>query len=398
MRIVHVPHAYTPAVGGAESYCRGLSECLAASGHDVHVLTAGMSNAEAFYELGHPAAGPSHEEIGGVHVDRIPYGDMVYRSAGLISARGMSNAGATRRVIDRSRRRFCTRLQSAVARLAPDVVLALPHLFPNVRCLLSAASDTPLVIAPMLHERDPNWPFDEVKQAVARADGVVALTSHEAERLIDAYGAAPDRIAIVPPGITPSTTSAARQSATPPRIAYAGRLTTGKNLDLLFAAMRRVWQVLPDVQLVLAGASGDIDIEAQRLAAAEVPDGEKDRIIVIDAPTDGEMRAILEEASAVVSPSLRESFGIVILEAWAVGTPVVAVDTPVARSIVSQGQDGLLAAPSPSAFADAMLLLLRDAPLAAELGAAGRAKALDTYTWSRSAESLLSLYRRLQTP
>ncbi len=65
--------------------------------------------------------------------------------------------------------------------LAPDVVVTLPHLFPNVREVvrLGASAKWKLVYAPLLHEDDPYWSIDQVSQAVTAADGVVALTNHE---------------------------------------------------------------------------------------------------------------------------------------------------------------------------------------------------------------------------
>ena len=66
LRIAFTPHAYLPAVGGAERYTQGLAEALAANGHDVHVVVADIDNAEAFYELGHQATTRGNETIGGV--------------------------------------------------------------------------------------------------------------------------------------------------------------------------------------------------------------------------------------------------------------------------------------------------------------------------------------------
>jgi glycosyltransferase involved in cell wall biosynthesis len=394
MRIVHAPHAYAPALGGAENYCRGLSESLAGFGHEVYVITAGVTNAEAFYELGHSPVVPSNQQIGGVHVRRIPYATAAYRSAGYLSSRGLSHPGATRRAIGRSTRRFCDRLRAEIARMEPDVVFALPHLFPNVRCLLATVSTVPLVIAPMLHEDDPNWPFEDVRQAVARADGVVALTPNEAERLIEGYGAAPESLAVVPPGIggVPEANQVTTGSPSP-RVVYVGRRSSTKNLGLLVHAMDHVWKSIPDAQLVVAGTPGDFDVSAHVASPSEHRVGE--RVVTFDSPTDRELRAILRDADVVVSPSLRESFGMVILEAWSVATPVVAIDTPVSRSIVSNGRDGILVLPEAARFAEAVISVLADASLAKRMGLAGHTKVRRTYNWDRSAETLHSLYDRL---
>ena len=85
----------------------------------------------------------------------------------------------------------------------------------------------------------------------------------------------------------------------------------------------------------------------------------------------------------------------VILEAWSVAAPVVAIDTPASRSIVANGRDGFLVPPEPASFAEAVISTLGDPDLAKRMGLAGQAKVRQTYTWDRSAETLQSLYDRL---
>jgi glycosyltransferase involved in cell wall biosynthesis len=96
-----------------------------------------------------------------------------------------------------------------------------------------------------------------------------------------------------------------------------------------------------------------------------------------------------------VLPSEHESFGIVFLEAWMRGKPVIgsARGRPVA-SLIDAGRDGLLAdgAAELAAHIDA---LLADPARAQGLGAAGRAKVLQRYTWDRIGRAVLALYERL---
>jgi glycosyltransferase involved in cell wall biosynthesis len=75
------------------------------------------------------------------------------------------------------------------------------------------------------------------------------------------------------------------------------------------------------------------------------------------------------------------------MEAWAHGAPVVAVDTPVARSIVRPGVDGLLTGPDPDGLASAVGALLDDPDRAAAMGGAGRDRVAREFTWAGSAEA-----------
>ena len=329
MRAVFSLHAYAPSIGGAERYAQGLAERLVHLGHEVHVVVANIDDPEAFYELGHEIVGPVEEVISGVVVHRVPYGNFAYRRMGRI-------LGAER-VIRSSTRKFLTHYGARVAALEPDVVVTLPHLFPNVEATFRLKTSAPwkLVYVPMLHEDDPYWSIERVSNAVVRADGVVALTEHERNRLLATYGAESGTTAVVPPGVesgegTPYTD---REAV----VLFVGRRTASKRLDVLYAAMRIVWEKFPDVMLQLAGSSPGVGADPAIWIAAD------SRVSIIDSPTEPEKDHLLGSARLVVNPSLTESFGITTLEAWAQGTPVVATDSPVNRAVVRHGVDGLVA-------------------------------------------------------
>jgi glycosyltransferase involved in cell wall biosynthesis len=105
--------------------------------------------------------------------------------------------------------------------------------------------------------------------------------------------------------------------------------------------------------------------------------GEQPREVVLGA---------LRECRPLVSMRGSESFGIVLLEAWALGKPVVArADTPAFAELVSDGEDGLLVAPE--GLAGALRRLLEEKGLAERLGNAGRQK-VSRYDWDRIADRI----------
>ena len=88
----------------------------------------------------------------------------------------------------------------------------------------------------------------------------------------------------------------------------------------------------------------------------------------------------------------QESFGIVLLEAMAAGAPIVASDIPGYRDVVSDGEQGLLVEPkNPGAIADAVLRLLANPELRANMRRAGQEKAR-AYDWPRVATEVLDYY------
>ena len=97
-------------------------------------------------------------------------------------------------------------------------------------------------------------------------------------------------------------------------------------------------------------------------------------------------------ATVFAMPSDHETFGHTYLEAWCAGRPVIAGDIAPLREVVRDGIDGLHAANEPRAIADAVLALLADPAKAAAMGASGRARAPERYTWPAVAAKTEAVY------
>ena len=337
LRIAFTPHAYLPAVGGAERYTQGLAETLAARGHDVHVVVADIDDAEAFYELGHSATNRGTEVVASVAVHRLPYITWRYRAASRLRLQPQA-------ALDHALGAYSQSLYRTLQALAPDVIVALPHLFRNVPAAFRGAhaSGAAVIYAPLLHETDPNWRVADVAQYVQDADGVVALTLVERKRLLDAYGAVADRTAVVAPGVAAAASPV--DGARSELVVYVGRLAPSKRLDVLIDAMQIVRRQFPQSRYVLAGSRD----------GGWQPPSDIDGIRIIENPHEQTKHELLASAQVFANPSLTESFGITTLEAWAQGTPVVLPATPVSKAIVNDGKDGVLTGADATSIATAI--------------------------------------------
>lgn len=104
-------------------------------------------------------------------------------------------------------------------------------------------------------------------------------------------------------------------------------------------------------------------------------------------------------AKTLVAPSVgMESFGLILAEAFACATPVVASDIPGYRAVMTE-ETGVLVPPGdPAALADGLVSLLADEPRCRAMGAAARALAQERYSWERIGRRLLEIYEYVSVP
>ncbi|MFZ9629833.1 MAG: glycosyltransferase family 4 protein [Ilumatobacteraceae bacterium] len=174
-----------------------------------------------------------------------------------------------------------------------------------------------------------------------------------------------------------------------PTIFFCGRHEERKGLDVLIAAMAR----LP-AGVRLWVASNGPDTERLRLLAASDP-----RIEFLGRLSDAEKISRLKGADVFCAPSLHgESFGVVLIEAMAAGTAIVASALDGYRNVATDGVDALLVPPGDTdALGAAIGRLLADPALSASLVEAGQRRA-DDFSMRTLADRYVERYRRLLPP
>lgn len=219
---------------------------------------------------------------------------------------------------------------------------------------------------------------------------VVPSEATAAECLAAGFDA--DRLRVVPYGVTVPTIdeeaaaeTRRRHGLDRPYVLFVGTVEPRKNLAAVVGAVARLDGRAVD--LVLVGPDGwneDLDARLAALADTSI------RVHRLGFVPAGELPALYAGAAAFCYPSLREGFGLPVLEAMAAGAPVVT--SPATSTAEVAGEAGLLVEPTDHrALADALARLLDDTALADDLRVRGRARAA-TFTWERTAELLAAVY------
>jgi len=180
-------------------------------------------------------------------------------------------------------------------------------------------------------------------------------------------------------------------------ILCVSRIDYQKNQIGLVEAFDRVKERIPEVHLVLLGPV-TVAGYRERLVARIKDLGLTERVTLVPGlrPDDAMLPAAYHAAEVFCLPSLHEPFGIVILEAWAAGLPVVAARVGGIPSFTRDGEDIVHAEPDHAEDLAARLIqVLQDPSLASRIGAAGQAKARREFAWSSIAARLMDIYREL---
>ena len=340
--------------GGVQGQVLGLARALRAAGHEVRVLG--------------PCDGPPPDS--GV----TPLGNSIPLAANGSVAPIAPDVPCVLRTI------------RALRDEAFDLVHLHEPLVPGPCMTVSLIKNTPLVGT--FHAAGVSasyrWGRGPLRWLAGRLD-VACAVSEDARRLVEHYlggryemvfnGVEVERFAKA----TPEPTDA-------PTIFFLGRHEERKGLAVLLEAMQ---QLPADVRLWV-GSDGPQTAELQARTADDP------RVEWLGRIDDAEKARRLRGADVFCAPSLHgESFGVVLLEAMAAATPIVATNIAGYARVARDEREALLVAPGDvTALADALRRVLTDADVARELSAAGAERA-DELSMDRLAQRYLGIYERL---
>jgi len=251
------------------------------------------------------------------------------------------------------------------------------------------------------------------RTAIDSADAVIAVSRGVREDVIRCYpNVPPDRIHVIHNGVdpevyrpqsSPETLTRYGVDSGRPYALFNGRITRQKGLPLLLAAALKLD---PRYQLVVVASGPDTpEIAAEVNALAERVRTERGNLIWIDhfIPRE-ELIQLHTGAGVFVCPSIYEPFGLVVLEAMACETAVVASRVGGIPEIVVDGETGYLVDydaddvdPFTSGLAAAIERVLGDPKLAERMGEAGRHRVLSHFGWPSIAAKTAALYDSLLT-
>jgi glycosyltransferase involved in cell wall biosynthesis len=372
---------HSPCVGGVGRHVSELAVALGRRGHQVHVFTR-MFQGQAYYQ-----------QINGVHYHRCPY----------LELRDFVDD------VNSMCRAFVERVFVVEDMTGPfDLIHAHDWLAANAMIWIKQGRGRRCVLT--IHSTEyarcgnafPGGRSERVRAQERAgtywADRVICVSGATRGEIMWMYEVPEWKIHVIYNGVAMSRFQRAIDVAATrrqydigpmdPTVLFCGRIEWQKGPDLLLEAMPAVLRGHGNAKLVYLG-DGSMKPGLER-RSAQLGVGHAVRFL---GRRDGpEIAALYQISDGVCVPSRNEPFGIVILEAWSAGKPVVATDHGGASEIVRHEHNGLRISPAPNSIAWGINALFADFERARRMGDNGYREIAERFTWRIIAGQTLEAY------
>ncbi len=199
------------------------------------------------------------------------------------------------------------------------------------------------------------------------------------------------KITVIPNGINPDDYQTSGSTKKNQAI-FVGRLVFYKNLDMIINAFVKVVEKIPDSKLIIVG-NGPQRNHLEKLSENL---GLKNNVSFTGNISDAEKVRLISESQVLLNPSLVEGFGIVVLEGFACGKPVIVSDSKPLSDLVDDSIDGyIMSSTDANSWASTIVELFSDDAKCVKMGIQGKKKVSEKYSIFKLSNDIISLYQKI---
>jgi glycosyltransferase involved in cell wall biosynthesis len=411
LRIAHFIQRYPPARGGSEAYFARLGKYLIQAGHQVTVFTSAALDLETFWSKNGRCMVPGNRIEDGIRVRRYSLVRWPARRYVLKFLSFLPNR--LWQCLTLPCNPICLGMWRDAGRPDQEFDLvhatAFPYAFP-IACGLRLARRLriPFLLTPFLHLGDPDDPHDATRRAytspallslIRAADRVFVQTEGERAEL-ERYGIEDGKIVLQGLGVEPAEctrgdrTSIRRAWEIKPGEVVVGHLANNSRekgtIDLVLA-IQKLWQRGLPVRLVLAGPDMPNFLKFWNSFVQSLPC--PGVILRLGELSERQKIDFFAGLDVFALPSRSDSFGLVLLEAWANGLPNVGYRAGGVADVIRHERDGLLVRCGDiDGLANALANLIQDADLRRRFGSTGKDRLPHEFRWEDKLEMVRQTY------
>ena len=274
-----------------------------------------------------------------------------------------------------------------ILKFKPDLIVAgpLPTTIVLYTTFLKKITNSKILINASFHPTDQDFQQKPLINALKKADFLWTLTQSETDYFTKNFNIDPQKIILAGNGVDENflTTQKSTTYDLRPNILFIGSLAAHKRVDLLINSFSTIYNLRSNLSLTIAGQKTLFYPQIEKLINS-LDQKIKSKINFIFNFDQKDLAKIIDNCSVLVLPSIQESFGLVVIEAWARQKPVICADIPALKELVEKSNGGLLFQVDDQNDLTQKIKFILDNPKKAEyLGKNGYNYVKNNYTWNK---------------
>jgi len=407
MKIAFAVQNYPPAFGGSEFLVKNLAENFTSRfGHKCVVLTSNAYSCDAFNSLDCPKMPAGITAEAGVTVRRFnvnPEINEFVKKYLALSDKYNFPFNELARMYKRGPRSL-DMFKAIISEECDALILtSFPLFHIGMGYIAKKLFDKKIIINGSFHINDEAYE-NELNRMIARsADGYVCNSPAEYD-YFTGYGVNSDKMIVIPPAVIDLPADKLCKSdakkilniSSGKLILYFGQIFKNKNIELLINGFCKFIENGGNATLIIAGGgfSGYYNILLQIIN--DFPDYIRSKIIIKINIDDAEKNILYSAADVYVTPTISESLGLSMIEAWAYKIPVMANGIDQLKYIINNGKNGILFEKNnPDRLADGLLEVLNNRGLSEVLAEEGHYEFMKKYDKNTNIEKYDEFVRKI---
>ncbi|MGI5841563.1 MAG: glycosyltransferase family 4 protein [Patescibacteria group bacterium] len=397
MKLLLVTHIFPPAIDGGSKILWNLSQYLSKN-NDILVITSNCHSTDDFVNPRSTIPKYKDNNTQNYQIIRLPVYKNITRPLKLLnllfhsSSLNILTKGPVFKFIP-----FLATL-IIIKKYQPDLIITGP--FPTACNLYSQVFkklfSAKMLSAPCFHANDNFFHAKPLINTLHSADYIWALSRFEKNYLNNNFNVHPNKILALGAGIENDLLIKPTNINFPetPHLLFIGSLAAHKNIIDLISAFRLLYKKFPQAKLTIAGKK-TLYYPIIEKYIKKLPQNIQRQIIFAFNFKNDNLKKLIDKSSVLVLPSREESFGLVLIESWARGKPVITSDIPTLKELVKKTRGGItFELGSADCLAKAIDSLFTNPKLSRSLGLNGFIYVKNNLTWDRITKSLWSKVSR----